>query len=93
MARSSHELGTQSTAGASKPKNTTERYRPIQMNKAATDLASSAAEQSAGPTRMHHQIGGDVGPRCGENQKGWLDIVGICVVLLLVSTWQRWRRE
>jgi hypothetical protein len=27
----------------------------------------------------------------GENQKGWLDILGICVVLLLVSNWQRWR--
>jgi hypothetical protein len=27
----------------------------------------------------------------GENQKGWLDIVGICMVLLLVSNWQRWR--
>lgn len=29
----------------------------------------------------------------GENQTGWLDIVGICVVLLLVSTRQRWRGE
>ena len=29
----------------------------------------------------------------GENQKGSLDIVGICVVLLLVSNWQRWRGE
>jgi hypothetical protein len=29
----------------------------------------------------------------GENQKGWLDIMGICVVLLLVSNWQRWRGE
>jgi hypothetical protein len=29
----------------------------------------------------------------GENQKGRLDIVGICVVLLLVSYWQRWRGE
>jgi hypothetical protein len=27
----------------------------------------------------------------GENQSGWLDIVGGCAVLLLVSNWQRWR--
>jgi len=29
----------------------------------------------------------------GEDQRGWIDVVGSCVAILLFAAWRRWRGE